>query len=428
MEEGKIISSKARSDKKKKRKTLELEMEVLTETAERMAPVVGYFPSGYDPVAEGGSPDVKVYRNKKKPSRFDLVVRPGGANVEFVGKNYAGEAAAPQLATYALGVLDKETQTLKIVPIASNKILRLEPRVINAIGAPTEINKENIDEGENDMLKNLIGLYGTKRAKKWAKWMSINKKVEDPSLLEHLESGIPEKESDAGASGDVKEAMIRNIPPYNSSAETPEDVYPLNSIITKVERNYLLDILEMLEIEPKDGHKEKFWAENHYPHFVINRLDKLREMKDEAEKIRYACLLSYITHLVNFHHVTRADQKKVKTDYSEAMSKFKIPPIVYHKLLTTFLDPRTQMLSSERLDLLINHILVLTLFADDFLTCTADIEKDLMMPSKPLKGYFFYLGCKRVRGEDYKNTYMTLPVPPEFQELKQWRAPLQRRW
>ncbi|KAK1385799.1 hypothetical protein POM88_023534 [Heracleum sosnowskyi] len=34
-----------------------------------------------------------------------------------------GEAAAPQLCTFALGVLDKDTQTLKIVPITSNKVV-----------------------------------------------------------------------------------------------------------------------------------------------------------------------------------------------------------------------------------------------------------------------------------------------------------------
>ena len=40
----------------------------------------------------------------------------------FLGTNYSGEAAAPQICTYALGVLDKETQTLRIVPITSNKV------------------------------------------------------------------------------------------------------------------------------------------------------------------------------------------------------------------------------------------------------------------------------------------------------------------
>lgn len=48
---------------------------------------------------------------------------PNGSNVEFVGNSYKGEAMAAQLCTYALGVLDKATQTLKIMPIAGNKVL-----------------------------------------------------------------------------------------------------------------------------------------------------------------------------------------------------------------------------------------------------------------------------------------------------------------
>ncbi|KAK1401239.1 hypothetical protein POM88_000844 [Heracleum sosnowskyi] len=63
-----------------------------------------------------------VSQNVKRSSRFQVVVKPRGSEVNFVGTNYSGEAAVPQLCTYALGVLDKDTQTLKIVPITSNKM------------------------------------------------------------------------------------------------------------------------------------------------------------------------------------------------------------------------------------------------------------------------------------------------------------------
>lgn len=52
------------------------------------------------------------------------VVSPGESNVDFVGSSHVGESESHQgYCTYALGVFDKETQTLKIVPIASNKVL-----------------------------------------------------------------------------------------------------------------------------------------------------------------------------------------------------------------------------------------------------------------------------------------------------------------
>lgn len=111
---------------KKKRKRVEVEMEVLSETIDRIAPIVGYFPSGYDPhnatSAAAAGPSIRVFRNQKHSSRLELVVSPQDSNVEFVGTSYSGEAAGARLCTYTLGVLDKETQTLKIVPIAANNV------------------------------------------------------------------------------------------------------------------------------------------------------------------------------------------------------------------------------------------------------------------------------------------------------------------
>ncbi|KAK1357328.1 hypothetical protein POM88_050584 [Heracleum sosnowskyi] len=90
---------------------------------DKISPLVGYFPTNFDPFKDSGdSSEVNVYQNVKRSSRFQVVVKPRGSEVNFVGTNYSGEAAAPQLCTYALGVLDKDTQTLKIVPITSNKI------------------------------------------------------------------------------------------------------------------------------------------------------------------------------------------------------------------------------------------------------------------------------------------------------------------
>lgn len=98
-------------------------MEGVSEAADRAAPIIGYFPSGFDPHSyANGDPNIKVFRNKRRPNRLELVVSPNGSSVEFVGRSYAGEAAVPQICNYAVGVLDKESQTLKIVPIASNKV------------------------------------------------------------------------------------------------------------------------------------------------------------------------------------------------------------------------------------------------------------------------------------------------------------------
>jgi DNA-directed RNA polymerase I subunit RPA49 len=84
------------------------------------APVVGYFPSGYDPLATGGdSPSTRLFYH---PNRVDLVVRGPGGGPDLVSKSYTGEAAMPQLCNYVLGVLDKASGTLKVVPIDGDKV------------------------------------------------------------------------------------------------------------------------------------------------------------------------------------------------------------------------------------------------------------------------------------------------------------------
>ncbi|KAL3623526.1 hypothetical protein CASFOL_032342 [Castilleja foliolosa] len=99
----------------------------------KSSPVIGYFPSGYDPLKNSNDPDsesgpnasVKVYRsvNSRNPknTRMQVVVGASGSLVNFVGTNYSGEATTPQLCSYTLGVLDKETGVLKMVPIAANR-------------------------------------------------------------------------------------------------------------------------------------------------------------------------------------------------------------------------------------------------------------------------------------------------------------------
>lgn len=133
--EGSETKSRRKDDEKKqKKKRLHVEMESVAESKNKIAPFVGYFPSGFDPLKhcklENGEvgaedPEIRVFRNEKFQSRLQLVVSPKGSNVDFVGSSHSGEAAAPQVCTYAVGILDKEKQSLKIVPITANKVILL---------------------------------------------------------------------------------------------------------------------------------------------------------------------------------------------------------------------------------------------------------------------------------------------------------------
>lgn len=119
----------------KQLETLDVRIKAISEDPDRRtSPIIGYFPSGFDPLKNsegtnsesGASSSVKVYKNQNsrnpKNPRMEVVVGVEGSAVNFVGTNYSGEARAPQLCNYALGVLDKKTGVLKMVPIAANKV------------------------------------------------------------------------------------------------------------------------------------------------------------------------------------------------------------------------------------------------------------------------------------------------------------------
>lgn len=113
----------------KKKRVAEIEPEpvlatvqVIRENPRKISPFIAYFPSGFDPDNYSGSTRFQVYRNKNMNKRLQLVVKPADSSVEFVGTNYSGEATAGNRAMYALGVFDNNAQTLKIVPIAGNKV------------------------------------------------------------------------------------------------------------------------------------------------------------------------------------------------------------------------------------------------------------------------------------------------------------------
>ncbi|KAK1362784.1 Translocase of inner mitochondrial membrane 23 [Heracleum sosnowskyi] len=365
---------------KKKKETLDVKIQTVLTDPDKISPLVGYFPTSFDPFKDSGeSSEVNVYQNVKRSNRFQVVVKPRGSEVNFVGTNYSGEAAAPQLFTYALGVLDKDTQTLKIVPITSNKIFRLEP---NFGGSDTtqdeaqEIPKEEVNNEEKFQQRRLLDrMYSTKKTDTRNKKMDSLRQKQDPRSEQDLEKSLE----------DVK-----------VNTEALDAAYPLEKINEKGEWDYLSDLLNIThgaEVKP-----------DAYPIFVCNRVHKLKDIKDEYEKGTVASVLQYITHLIKY-------KDKHSMDHYRKVKNHKFPSILEEKFRTMF-EPSSQRLSSEKNTFLINHVLVLTLFVDGYRSDISDIAKDLKIGVVELRKHWLELGCKLVRE---KNTlFATLPVPLTF--------------
>jgi hypothetical protein len=101
------------------------------------------------------------------------------------------------------------------------------------------------------------------------KWQSLNEQTNDPSAYMELDLGEPKTNADAG--DNQASVIVRNIPPYDLTADTSEKAYLLDEIIPKNIRSHLLEILGHLESGefPSKG----------YGKFVSNRVHKLENLQ-----------------------------------------------------------------------------------------------------------------------------------------------------
>ncbi|KAL1359362.1 hypothetical protein AAHE18_04G102700 [Arachis hypogaea] len=369
--------------KKKKDELVKAKIEVVREEQDKIGPVVGYFPSGFDPISDGAAATgFHVYRNRRTRKRMQLVVGSPASPVEYVGTSYAGEAAAGNSSMYAIGVFDKEKGTLKVVPVAANKIFRLEPKV-KALDA---VDKEPATSTVEELTpldwavkqRQITNLFGTKKEITKTKKRLALTQDDDPESQKNL---------------DVK-------------MENVDEAYVLDQIILKGEWGYLEDIYYILL-------KEEEADFSSYPTFVSNRINKLKNIKDDSEKRKHSCILSFISHLVSFKEQNSFRDNSTK-------KRLKIPNILRNRFSAMFGNTsgsNSKWLSSEKISLLVCYILVLTLFFDEFETDYCDIARDLKMSQLVVKQHYEHLGCK-VKRKNNAN-HATLPVPLKFPGVRQ---------
>nr|ACL54825.1 unknown [Zea mays] len=249
-------------------------------------------------------------------------------------------------------------------------------------------------------------MYGAKTDRdKDNKWRSLKEQRNDPSAYEDIDLGI--SETNVNANDRQEPVLVRNIPPYDPTADTSENAYLLDEIIPKSMREHLLEIVrhfESGEISSKG-----------YGSFVSKRVHKLKELQGEDKK-RFAWILSYIQHLLSLlaRNGSMSNRKWKGRNENQISHGPATPQAVYRRLLFMFTEPGSSVMPTEKKELLTNYILVLTLFADDFRSNPSDICEDLKMTRQNLKPYYDQLGCKSVTEGAFKSTFMTLPAPLKF--------------
>jgi DNA-directed RNA polymerase I subunit RPA49 len=124
------------------------------------------------------------------------------------------------------------------------------------------------------------------------KWQSLNEQTNDPSAYMELDLG--ELKTNADASDNQAPVIVRNIPPYDLTADTSEKAYLLDEIIPKNIRSHLLEIL---------GHLESGeFSSKGYGKFVTNRVHKLENLQVRNfsfhDPFHFTCLSVFSFHVL----------------------------------------------------------------------------------------------------------------------------------
>lgn len=98
------------------------------------------------------------------------------------------------------------------------------------------------------------------------------KQDEDPNSQRNLDVKLKNVSVNKSALESTESHISRNIPPYDTSATTPQEAYVLDKIILTGEWDYLQDIY-------KNMHQEEKADFSSYPTFVRNRVERLRKIK-----------------------------------------------------------------------------------------------------------------------------------------------------
>lgn len=117
-----------------------------------------------------------------------------------------------------------------------------------------------------------------------------------------------------------------------------------------------------------------------------------------------AAVLSYMTHLIKF-------RDKHSMDHFKTAKYHKFPGRLMQRFTSMFDATHERRIPDNKLVLLINYIVVLSLIVDDFSSDPADIAKDLHMKVTDIRTHYGYLGCKM------KGTCSTLPLPLKLQTV-----------
>eukprot|EP00850_Spirogloea_muscicola_P006476 SM000030S11485 [mRNA] locus=s30:866108:868591:- [translate_table: standard] len=384
---------------------------------------------GVDDGGGGGGLRVVAYEKARRHVLVAKAAEPSGGGgggagdgVDYVGSNFRGDAAQWQPCQLALAAFDAQRRTLDLLPLAGDKVMRMEPRVrgvdygdraLDDVGPQDEAEAEaEANEAATRYLKRrmLTDSFGSSKSKRQAEALERAKVPGEAIAAPQAVGGLLQEAVQAEglltrvqAEEALNAKLVRNIPPHDLQATSPEDAYPLQQLIP----HHIWDGLKVVGLVAaahKPEKAERFRRLGTYPPYLLDRVHRLKG-EDTGTLDRQARLLIYLSHLIRFHNAPTY----LKLESSDSLSgasldalsaMVHVPSSVLDFLISQFTERADQhgaqaalRRPKEKSHLLLCHILVVALKADLFVVDPADIAPEVKMTPKELIPFFKEVGC-----------------------------------
>ncbi|GAA5989774.1 hypothetical protein JCM5350_000135 [Sporobolomyces pararoseus] len=351
------------------------------------------------------------------------------SEIEFESRNHLGSSASEDVGAggedkgysteYMLGVHNPRTNTLTL---HSTPLHLFTPSIKSLKPSPESLASRDHQSLMTQQRALLGSTFGTKKAIRQLNSQQRNKLNQESFgtgqtikiLQTHLQSSIEQASSHLPSLETLEQTanLAKPIPKPNFSAQTPEQVYSLDDLISPSELNSI-DLSPFLSAQ---GNKERLAllpGGGRKPQFLWTKFKQILPLRNEVEgslpnpskKDRQRLkLVIHSSYLFAFRQIVVPGKIVDKSKLIEKLGK--PPPVVIDSLLERYTEPIRGGTSSDGgeqrkvtsfMELkLLSYLLVLVLRIDGYSTDVDSIAQDLGMGRQKVGELFRSLGCQLV--------------------------------
>ncbi|XDV14847.1 hypothetical protein PO909_015026 [Leuciscus waleckii] len=243
--------------------------------------------------------DFKLFKhedgvNPRKKNRRIVVAESN--RLPYVGSNFGpGSSQCNNLCRYFVGVLDKSTMQMNVHNAQLFNMLPLIP------GESAADDNTKQAETYREKVDALIEAFGTTKQKRALSSRRLNE-VGNEMLQQAVAlaaSNVIDRKGVEALRNEVNESEAKTetplfLPPCNTAAEKPEDVYPFDQLLSPIEFDALKDVgMKMAALTPED--LQKMRAEL-CPQTVLTHLESLPN--EDTARVRQSRCAWYLSFLI----------------------------------------------------------------------------------------------------------------------------------